>query len=86
MNGDVNAAKDTDRGATGERAKDTDRGFLAGAAPAVDVATDLFRRASELGGLLVVAVVAPRGSAAGSARGALAAQGRALQGPLNGRA
>lgn len=70
--------KDTDRGPLGERAKDTDRGPLEAPAGAANVAADLFQRASQLGGLLVVAVVAPLGPAAGP--GGLTSMQRALRG------
>lgn len=66
--------KEMDRG---QRAKEMDRGF-GGAADSASIATDLFQRASQLGGLLVVALVAPVGPT-GGATGLTAAQ-RALLG------
>jgi hypothetical protein len=53
--------KDTNRGAGGFRAKDTNRGAIGSSA---GVANDLFQRASQLGGLLIVAFVAPVGPTA----------------------
>jgi hypothetical protein len=67
MNGDV--IKDTDRGALGERAKDTDRGLRVDRGDSSGIANDLFQRASQLGGLLVVAFVAPIGPSAVSRSG-----------------
>lgn len=82
MNGDV--MKDTDRGELekdtdrGQRAKDTDRGFT-GAGDSTRIASDIFQRASQLGGLLVVAIVAPIGPSAGTTNGSSSTQ-RALLG------
>ena len=59
--------KDADRGAgPGERAKDADRGVGGTAPDAVSIATDVFQRVSQLGGLLIVAIVAPIGPCSGS--------------------
>jgi hypothetical protein len=56
--------KETNRGAVATRAKETNRGIEAAVAPA-EVVSDLFQRVSQLGGLLVVAVVAPVGRCTG---------------------
>jgi hypothetical protein len=80
MNGDV--IKDMDRGPVGERAKDMDRGVGGGGGGAADsaaIANDLFQRASQLGGLLVVAVVAPMAPRTGPTNGSSSIQ-RALLG------
>jgi hypothetical protein len=58
--------KETNRGAVPTRAKETNRGIDASAVAApADVVNDLFQRVSQLGGLLVVAVVAPVGRCGG---------------------
>ena len=76
---DVDVDKEVDRGQLGQRAKEVDRGFGGGPAVSASIATDLFHRVSQLGGLLVVAVVAPIGPSPGSTAGHSSTQ-RALLG------
>ena len=71
--------KDMDRGGGGQRAKDMDRGRASEPTDPAGIANDIFRRVTQLGGLLIVAVVAPVGPGAGSTSAASATQ-RALLG------
>jgi hypothetical protein len=72
--------KDTDRGASGQRAKDTDRsnasrdkdtdrGGGTNGNGNGNLPFDIFQRASQLGGFFVVAFVAPMGGARGGESG-----------------
>jgi hypothetical protein len=74
--------KETNRGLLGQRSKETNRG-LGGATDSASIASDIFQRVTQLGGLLVVSVITPIGPGAVSA-GAPTTTRRALLGIAEG--
>ena len=71
--------KDINRGLLGQRSKDINRGLAGGATDSVSIASDIFQRVTQLGGLLVVSVITPIGPGTASA-GAPSTTRRALLG------